>query len=342
MRRLIWLSVVAAFAICYPLLLSSPFQQRLGALVLLYAIAASAWNIVGGYAGQVSVGHVVFFGCGAYAAMGSYAKFGLSPLFGIPGGIVLAVGLAAIIGVPTLRLSGHYFSMATIAVAETMRLIVTNTDWLGAAVGLSGPTVPRNIFDLSFLSSLPYYYLFLAILVITLLITWWMTNSRMGFYLRAIKDSERAARSLGAPASRTKLYAYMLSAALTSVAGALYAMMFGFVDPESGFGILISVKILIMAALGGAGLLFGPGRCRDPGAAGGDLEQLARRQGRRAHLRALWRDHRGDRALPARRSAQPVHSAQQADEGHGSWPCSLRHAKLRRRSEASRRWTMPP
>ncbi|MEK9279891.1 MULTISPECIES: branched-chain amino acid ABC transporter permease [unclassified Bradyrhizobium] len=258
MRRLIWLSVIAAVAIAYPLLLSSPFQQRLGALVLLYAIAASAWNIVGGYAGQVSVGHVVFFGCGAYAAMGSYAKFGLSPLFGIPGGIVLAVGLAAIIGVPTLRLSGHYFSMATIAVAETMRLIVTNTDYLGAAVGLSGPTVPRNIFDLSFLSSLPYYYLFLVILVITLLITWWMANSRVGFYLRAIKDSERAARSLGAPASRTKLYAFMLSAALTSVAGALYAMMFGFVDPESGLGILISVKILIMAALGGAGLLFGP------------------------------------------------------------------------------------
>jgi len=258
MRRWIWLSVVAALAIAYPLLLSSPFQQRLGALVLLYAIAASAWNIVGGYAGQVSVGHVVFFGCGAYAAMGSYAKFGLSPLFGIPGGIVLAVGLAAIIGVPTLRLSGHYFSMATIAVAETMRLIVTNTEWLGAAVGLSGPTVPRNVFDLSFLSSLPYYYLFLAVLAITLAITWWMTNSRMGFYLRAIKDSERAARSLGAPASRTKLYAFMLSAALTSVAGALYAMMFGFVDPESGLGILISVKILIMAALGGAGLLFGP------------------------------------------------------------------------------------
>lgn len=258
MRRLIWLSVVVAVAIAYPLLLSSPFQQRLGALVLLYAIAASAWNIVGGYAGQVSVGHVVFFGCGAYAAMGAYAKFGLSPLFGIPGGIVLAVALAAIIGVPTLRLSGHYFSMATIAVAETMRLIVTNTDWLGAAVGLSGPTVPRNIFDLSFLSSLPYYYLFLVILAITLFVTWWMTNSRMGFYLRAIKDSERAARSLGAPASRTKLYAYMLSAAFTSVAGALYAMMFGFVDPESGLGILISVKILIMAALGGAGLLFGP------------------------------------------------------------------------------------
>ncbi len=258
MRRVIWLSVGLAILIAYPLLLSTPFQQRLGALVLLYAIAASAWNIVGGYAGQVSVGHVVFFGCGAYAAMGAYTHFALSPMVGIPAGAVIAVAIAAIIGGPTLRLSGHYFSMATIAVAETARLIVTNTDWLGAAVGLSAPTVPRNVFDLSFVSALPYYYIFLVVLALTLFITWWMTSSRMGFYLRAIKDSERAARSLGAPAARTKLYAYMLSAGLTAVAGALYAMMFGFVDPESGLGILISVKILIMAALGGAGLLFGP------------------------------------------------------------------------------------
>ena len=258
MRRAIWISVALALVIAYPLLFSTAFQQRLGALVLLYAIAASAWNIVGGYAGQVSVGHVVFFGCGAYAAMAAYHHFHLPPIVGIPAGIAFAVGIAASIGVPTLRLSGHYFSMATIAVAELARLIVINTEYLGAAVGLSGPTVPRNVFDLSFISALPYYYLFLAILIITLLITWWMTNSRMGFYLRAIRDSERAARSLGAPASRTKLYAFMLSAGLTSVAGALYAMMFGFVDPESGLGILISVKMLIMAALGGAGMLFGP------------------------------------------------------------------------------------
>ena len=258
MRRAIWISVALALVIAYPLLFSTAFQQRLGALVLLYAIAASAWNIVGGYAGQVSVGHVVFFGCGAYAAMGAYHHFHLPPMVGIPAGIAFAVGIAASIGVPTLRLSGHYFSMATIAVAELARLIVINTEYLGAAVGLSGPTVPRNVFDLSFISALPYYYLFLAILIITLLITWWMTNSRMGFYLRAIRDSERAARSLGAPASRTKLCAFMLSAGLASVAGALYAMMFGFVDPESGLGILISVKMLIMAALGGAGMLFGP------------------------------------------------------------------------------------
>ncbi|WP_044589116.1 branched-chain amino acid ABC transporter permease [Bradyrhizobium sp. LTSPM299] len=258
MRRYFWLLIAIAIVIAYPFVFATPFQQRLGALILLYAIAASAWNIIGGYAGQVSVGHAVFFGCGAYAAMGAYAHYTLSPLVGIPAGIVVSVAIAAVIGVPTLRLSGHYFSMATIAVAELARLIVTNTDYLGAAVGLSGPTVPRNVFDLSFISALPYYYLFFAVLAITLGITWWMANSRMGFYLRAIKDSERAARSLGAPVARTKLYAYMLSAGLTSVAGALYAVMFGFVDPDSGLGILISVKILIMAALGGAGLLFGP------------------------------------------------------------------------------------
>src|ERR1700751_4806819 len=195
--RLIWVSVGLAILIAYPLLLSTPFQQRLGALVLLYAFAASAWNIIGGYAGQMSVGHVVFFGCGAYASMGAYVHFALSPLVGIPAGIVLAVGIAAVIGVPTLRLAGHYFSMATIAVAELARLVVNNTNYLGAAVGLSGPPVPRNVFDLSFISALPYYYLFLTVLIITLGITWWMADSRMGFYLRAIRDSERAARSLG-------------------------------------------------------------------------------------------------------------------------------------------------
>src|SRR3984957_12417997 len=111
MRRLVWSSVALALVIAYPLLFSTPFQQRLGALVLLYAIAASAWNIVGGYAGQVSVGHVVFFGCGAYASMVAFAHFGLPPLVGIPAGIIVSVAIAAVVGVPTLRLSGHYFTL---------------------------------------------------------------------------------------------------------------------------------------------------------------------------------------------------------------------------------------
>ncbi len=258
MQRLIWPGVALVIAIAYPLLFATPFQQRLGALVLLYAIAASAWNIVGGYAGQVSVGHVVFFGCGAYASLAAFTHLGWPPIAGVPIGIAASVAIASIIGVPTLRLSGHYFSMATIAVAELARLIVTNIDFLGAAVGLSGPVVPRTVFDLSFTSALPYYYLFLAVLAAVLWTTQKMASSRIGFYLRAIKDNERAARSLGVAAGRYKLYAFMLSAGLTSVAGALYATMFGFVDPDSGLGILTSVKILIMAALGGAGLLFGP------------------------------------------------------------------------------------
>jgi branched-chain amino acid transport system permease protein len=257
MKRLWPILAVVALA-TYPLVFATPSQQRIGALVLLYAISASAWNIVGGYAGQVSVGHAIFFGCGAYGTLASYSHFGLPPIVGLPIGMMASIAIAALIGVPTLRLSGHYFSMATIAVAELVRLVVTNTEWLGGAQGLSGPAAPRTALDLSFISALPYYYLFLAVLAGLIGLTWHMERSRTGYYLRAIRDSERAARSLGAAAARYKLYAFILSAALTSVAGALYAVMFGFVDPDSGLGILVSVKMVIMAALGGAGLLFGP------------------------------------------------------------------------------------
>src|ERR1035441_10812427 len=115
MRRWLWLSVALALVVAYPLVLSTPFQQRLGAGVLLYAIAALAWNVVGGYAGQVSVGHVVFFGCGAYAAMGAYAHFGLSPLVGIPVGIVVSVAISAVVGVAAPRALGAHFHLGPIA-----------------------------------------------------------------------------------------------------------------------------------------------------------------------------------------------------------------------------------
>jgi branched-chain amino acid transport system permease protein len=258
-RRNLVLIVLAAILLGYPLLTAGlPVYQRLGALVLLYAIGASAWNIVGGYAGQVSVGHAVFFGVGAYSAVLAYTYLGWPPIAGLPFGMVVSVLIASVIGVPTVRLAGHYFSMATIAVAELAKVLTSTSDFLGGAQGLTGPTVPRTVFDLSFTSALPYHYIFLGVLAVVLWLTWSMERSRMGFYLRAIKDNERAARSLGVAAGRYKLYAYMLSAALTSLAGGLYLTMFGFIDPESGLGILISVKMLIMAALGGAGLLLGP------------------------------------------------------------------------------------
>ena len=219
--RLLQIALVIV-VLCYPLLAAdSPVYGRLGALVLLGAISASAWNIVGGYAGQVSVGHAVFFGIGAYASVTGFVHLELPPIAGAPIGMALSVLVAAVIGVPTLRLSGHYFSMATIAVGELVRVLSSTSDFLGGAQGLGGPAMPRSVFDLSFVSATPYYYIFLAVLAGLLGLTWWIEKSRMGFYLRAIKDSERAARSLGVSAGRYKLYAYMLSAAFTSLAGSL-------------------------------------------------------------------------------------------------------------------------
>ncbi len=251
-------AIVAAALLIYPWVFTGAFYERMGADLLLAAIAASAWNIVGGYAGQISVGHAVFFGAGAYAPLLLFTQWQLPPVFGVPLGMIVSILIAVVIGMPTFRLQGHYFSMATIAVAELVRIVVSNWDFLGAAVGMMGPAVSRTVLDLSFRSAIPYYYIFLAVLAVILGLTWFLERGRMGYYWRAIRAGERAARSLGVPVRRYKLYALMLSAAFTSLAGSLYALMVGFIDPESGFGILVSVEMIITAALGGIGTLLGP------------------------------------------------------------------------------------
>jgi branched-chain amino acid transport system permease protein len=250
--------LLAAALLLFPLALTSPFYRDIGVSFLLAAISASAWNIVGGYAGQVSVGHSMFFGLGAYAPLLFYTLWGWPPVAGIPAGIALSVALAVAIGMPTFRLTGHYFSMATIAVAELIHIFTGTWDFVGAAIGLQGPATARGWWDLTFRSELPYYYIFLAVLALVLAVTAWVERRRFGFYLRAIKASERAAKSLGVPVRATKIQALALSAAFTSIAGSLYVIKTGFIDPDSGFGILISVQMLIVAALGGAGTLFGP------------------------------------------------------------------------------------
>ncbi len=249
--------LLAAALLIFPIVFPDPFYRDIGVAVLLAAISASAWNIVGGYAGQVSVGHSMFFGLGAYAPLFFYTQWGWSPLAGIPVGIVLSIALAIVIGLPTFRLSGHYFSMATIAVAELIHIFFGTWALVGGAVGLQGPAVARGWWDLTFAGDLPYYYIFLAVLGLLLFVTYEVGRRRFGFYLRAIKASERAARSLGVPVRLTKLKALVLSATFTSAAGSLYAVKTGFIDPDSGFGILVSVQMLIVAALGGAGTLFG-------------------------------------------------------------------------------------
>ncbi len=255
-----WPIALAGFVAiaAWPLLVHDVFLQRVGARVLRAAISASAWNLIGGYAGQVSVGHSIYFGIGAYAALTLYTELGWPPIAGAPIGMVVSMLIAVVIGTPTFRLRGHYFSMATIAAAELARILASNWPLVGAAVGLMGPPRPRSVADLSFISPVPYHYLFLAALVALLALTWAMQRSRMGYYLAAIRGGDRAASSLGVPVLRYKLYALLLSAAFTSLAGSLYAVMVGFIDPESALGILISVKMVIVAALGGAGTLFGP------------------------------------------------------------------------------------
>ena len=251
-------AVIAAALLLYPWVFPGAFYERMGADLLLAAIAASSWNIVGGYAGQISVGHAVFFGAGAYAPLLLYTHWQLPPVFGVPLGMIVSIVIAIVIGMPTFRLQGHYFSMATIAVAELIRIVVSNWDFVGAATGMMGPAVPRSVLDLSFRSAVPYYYIFLAVLAFILALTWSLERGRMGYYWRAIRAGERAARSLGVPVRETKLKALMLSALFTSLAGSLYSIKTGFIDPESGFGILVSVQMVIVAALGGAGALFGP------------------------------------------------------------------------------------
>jgi branched-chain amino acid transport system permease protein len=258
MRRALLPLAGLVVLVLLPLVLDDAFTQRTLALVLLGAISASSWNLIGGYAGQVSVGHAVFFGAGAYSSLVLYTQLGWPPIAGAPLGIAISLLLALLIGTPTFRLRGHYFSMATIAAAELIRILVSNWKLAGAASGLMGPAVPRSLLDLSFRGSLAYYYIFLAVLLLLLGVTWWMQRGRMGYYLRAINGSDRAARSLGVPVLRYKLIALLLSAAFTSVAGTLYAVMVGFADPDSTLGILLSVRMVIMAALGGAGTLLGP------------------------------------------------------------------------------------
>ena len=257
LRRLALIAGIAIVAL-WPTVYHNSFVVRTAALVVLYAISASAWNLIGGYGGQVSVGHAMFFGAGAYASLLVYARLNWPPIAGAPLGIAASLLLALLIGTPTFRLRGHYFSMATIAAAELVRILVSNWPLLGAAVGLMGPAVPRGVADLSFTDPRPYYWIFLAVLALLLCFTRWMEQARLGVYLHAIRGSDRAASSLGISVLRTKTIALLLSAGFTALAGSLYATMVGFVDPDSGLGILISLKMLIMAALGGAGTLFGP------------------------------------------------------------------------------------
>lgn len=252
--------VAAALAgvLCAPLVVTNPTDQNFLILILMLAQLGVAWNIVGGYAGQVSLGHAAFYGLGAYTSTALTLSFGVNPWLGIPIGGLVAVLFALMIGGPCFRLKGHYFAMATIAVAEILQTLFTNWDWAGGAVGLTLPFAAAGWKTLVFNGKLPYYYLALGLLGVTLAANAAIARSFIGYYFRAIKDEPDAARSLGISLTRYKLIALCVSSFFTALGGSLYAQKELFIDPASTMSTALSIKMALVAILGGVGTLWGP------------------------------------------------------------------------------------
>ncbi len=256
-----WLPVGLVFvaALAYPFLFTLPYQIHLAILVFLFAMLAQAWNILGGYCGQISLGNAVFFGAGAYASTLLLTRLDLSPWVGMLVGGLLAVLLALAIGLPVFRLRGHYFAIATIAVGEIAYQGMLTVDAAGGASGILLPLVPEGWVNFEFHSAKwPYYYIALALLVAATAVAAWVERSPLGLYFRAIKSDPEASQSVGIDITRYKLYALAISAFFTALGGSFYAQYVLFIDPDSVLPLSLSVLIALIAVLGGVGTLWGP------------------------------------------------------------------------------------
>jgi len=259
MRKKIFMAVGLAFSIIYPLLFTLPFPRHLMIMIFMYATMGLAWNMIGGYAGQISLGHCIFFGTGAYTSTLMLMKLGITPWIGMITGAGVAVIIAFIIGYPCFKLAGHYFAIATIAIAEIALVWMLNWDWAGAAVGLTLPILPESLRNFEFHSTkVPYYYIIFGIFLSAIAVTYWIDRSKFGYYFKAIKGDLEGARSLGINISRYKFYALALSAVFTSICGSFYAQYVLFIDPDSVFVMPISILVCLIATLGGVGTIWGP------------------------------------------------------------------------------------
>jgi len=250
-------AAAAALLALVPAVVSDAFTLQVLLLAIMFGALGACWNLVGGFLGRISFGHGVFVGVGGYATLLLLHHLKLTPLLGIPLGGLLCAAVAWLVGGPTLRLSGHYFAMATIALLQIGLLLMINWEWAGGAVGLEAPLGDRP-WMLLFRTKVPYYWIAVGLAFVTYCVTYLLVHSRTGFYWRAINGDEEAACSLGVPAERYKRLAFVLSAALTGVWGGFFAMYVGFIDPESMFSLTMSVQIVLVAILGGVGTLVGP------------------------------------------------------------------------------------
>jgi branched-chain amino acid transport system permease protein len=254
-----WLGALAiAVLLALPAVLSS-YALTIFILILFYGFLGQAWNIVGGYTGQLSAGHAAFVGVGGYTAAMLSSEYGVTPWLGMFAGAGLATALGAVIGYLGFRfgLRGFYFVLLTVAFAEVCRILVSNIDALGGALGLY-ITFTGNPRQFQFQDQRAYYYIALALLLLATGVAALIERRRFGIYLTAIREDETACEALGVDTFRYKMLAMVVSSFLTGLGGTFYAFYLFSLQPGTVFGIPLSVEIIIRPIIGGAGTLLGP------------------------------------------------------------------------------------
>ncbi len=233
-------------------------QQRLLAGVFMFVALAQAWNVIGGFAGYASFGNVAFFGLGGYTTAVLMVKAGWSFWLALPVAGLIGVGFAVLVGIPAVRLRGHYFAIATLGVAEGTREVVVNLPRLtGGGAGITVPAVGPEA-TTSYLGNYGFYQAFLVLAGLSTLAVWALARSRFGYALRAIHQNEDGAAAIGINTTRVKVGAFALSGLLTALAGAIYAFQQVSIYPDRLFDVSITVLMVVMAVFGGSGTVFGP------------------------------------------------------------------------------------
>ena len=260
-RGQVMLAVLLALLLVAPLV-ANDYLLTILIIILYYAYTGQAWNIMMGFAGQLSLGHALYTGLGAYVTAALYVHFGIGPWLGLPAAIAVAAAAGAVIGFLAFRfgVAGVYFAILTIAFAEFARIGFDHFNWVGGSAGFFLPVSNYAQNDLWLLRGKPimFYYVILAMTVVALVICHLLLKSRMGYYWQAIREDEKAARALGINTFRYKMYAIVLSAGMTSVAGMFYAFYYNNLFPEQVFGIFRSIELLLGPIIGGVGTLIGP------------------------------------------------------------------------------------
>ncbi len=257
------LVIAAAAALALPLVVTSPTYLHILILLYLYAYLTTSWNIVGGFAGVLPLGHATFVGIGAYTSTVLSLQYGISPWIGMLVGALLSSLVGVLIGLPTFKMRGAYFALATIAFAEGIRVMVENIDYLGpfqlnGPRGLQIPPLKTGLASFMFATKEPYYYIILVMLAGVIALTYAISRSKLGYYLVAGGEEPEAAQALGVNVARAKLIAMAMSSFLTAFAGTFWAQFTLYIHPKSVMSLDISFEIAFIALIGGRGSIAGP------------------------------------------------------------------------------------